>query len=62
MWKLQFLFMQMNVLSELFDNGIRREIANKIKQWYPYASSVVGKDRLLIQDGGVIIFSKLDTI
>ena len=46
------------VLSELFDDRLRRKLINLVKGEYPYHSRVVGRDKFAQQDGGVVILSK----
>lgn len=46
------------VLSEVFDNSIRLLLKIYLRKFYPYFSKPLGKDGIISQDGGVIIFSK----
>ncbi len=46
------------VFSEAFDNSARAKLLNGLRSEYPYQSKILGADRGVYQDGGVIIVSK----
>ena len=46
------------VLSEAFDDDEREVLLEALRPRFPYASRVVGKDKFLAQDGGVIVVSR----
>jgi sphingomyelin phosphodiesterase len=46
------------VFSEAFDDGLRKKLLASLKGSYPYATKILGTDRGIEQDGGVIIVSK----
>jgi len=46
------------IFSEAFDDDTRAELLNGLKPEYPYSTSVLGSDRGVEQDGGVIIVSR----
>lgn len=46
------------VFQEAFDDDVRSELLNRLKKGYPHQSRVLGSDRGIEQDGGVIIVSK----
>jgi sphingomyelin phosphodiesterase len=46
------------VFSEAFDDGLRKKLIAGLKSSYPYATKILGTDRGIEQDGGVIIVSK----
>jgi len=46
------------VFSEAFDNSVRNQILADLQGEYPYRTSVLGADRGIEQDGGVIIVSR----
>jgi len=46
------------VFSEAFDDGLRKKLLASLKSSYPYATKILGTDRGVEQDGGVIIVSK----
>ncbi len=46
------------VFSEAFDDDTRAELLNGLRPEYPYATSILGSDRGVEQDGGVIIVSR----
>lgn len=45
------------VFSEAFDDDVRNKMLNRLKPWYPYTTRILGSDRGVEQDGGVIIVS-----
>lgn len=46
------------VLSEAFDDGLRRQLTAALKPSHPYVSQVVGRDEGYKQDGGVFVLSR----
>ncbi len=50
------------MLVEAFDDHIRRLMIDTAKPSHPYASQILGTDRVLEQDGGVIALSKYPII
>lgn len=46
------------IFSEAFDDDTRAELLNGLRTEYPYATSILGSDRGVEQDGGVIIVSR----
>lgn len=46
------------VFSEAFDDDTRAELLNGLRPEYPYASAIMGSDRGVEQDGGMIIVSR----
>ncbi|NES02786.1 MAG: sphingomyelin phosphodiesterase [Okeania sp. SIO2F4] len=46
------------IFQEAFDNSVRNNLLNSLKSEYPYQSKILGSDRGIKQDGGVIIVSK----
>ena len=46
------------VFQEAFDDGVRSELLSRLKKEYPHQSRILGSDRGLEQDGGVIMVSK----
>jgi sphingomyelin phosphodiesterase len=46
------------IFSEAFDDDTRAELLNGLKPEYPYATSILGTDRGVEQDGGVVIVSR----
>ena len=43
------------ILNEAFDDGLRKKIVQGLAAEFPHRTKVVGKDRGLRQDGGVIL-------
>ena len=50
------------MLVEAFDDSIRKHIIKKSESTHPYASKVLGTDRFIKQDGGVVALSKYPII
>lgn len=46
------------ILNEAFDDGLRRRIVDALAPTYPHRTDVVGEDRGLRQDGGVLLLSR----
>lgn len=46
------------VLSEAFDDDEREVLLERLRPEYPHASRIVGEDKFLCQDGGVIVVSR----
>lgn len=46
------------ILNEAFDDSLRKKIVEGLAPVYPHRTKVVGRDRGLRQDGGVLILSK----
>jgi sphingomyelin phosphodiesterase len=46
------------IFSEAFDDDARARLLSGLRPWYPYATRILGTDRGVEQDGGVIIVSK----
>ncbi len=46
------------IFSEAFDDDTRAELLNGLRGEYPHATSILGSDRGVEQDGGVIIVSR----
>jgi sphingomyelin phosphodiesterase len=46
------------IFSEAFDDDTRAELLSGLRAEYPYATSILGTDRGVEQDGGVIIVSR----
>ena len=46
------------IFSEAFDDTVRAELMNRLQSRFPYRTSIVGADRDIRQDGGVIIVSR----
>jgi len=46
------------VLCELFDDSVRKDVVEALSEHFPHRTRVVGEDRGLEQDGGVVILSR----
>lgn len=46
------------IFSEAFDDDVRAELLSRLAPVFPYRTSIVGADRDIHQDGGVIIVSR----
>ncbi|MDP1947337.1 MAG: sphingomyelin phosphodiesterase [Nitrospirota bacterium] len=46
------------IFNEAFDDGVRQQLLQGLQQEYPNRTRILGSDRVIEQDGGVLIVSK----
>lgn len=46
------------IINEAFDDSLRKKLVNGLEEEFPHRTDVVGRDRGLRQDGGVLLLSK----